>query len=69
MHLGQLSFNGRISEYWEGTSDLQYYYKDSYTKFCFDSCEEQQGSTLDTDTLINGSHLRSVFSGVDRFLI
>ena len=69
MQLGLLSFNCRISEKWEGTSDLQYYYKDDYMKFCFDSCEEQQGTALDKDKLINDSHFRSVFSGVGRFLI
>ena len=57
---GLLSFNCRISEDWEGTHDLQYYYKDDYVKFCFDSCEEQQGTTLDKDKLINGSHFREV---------
>ena len=41
MQLSLLSFNCRISEDWEGTSDLQYCYKDDYMKFCFDSCEEQ----------------------------
>ena len=68
MQLGLISFNCRISENWEGTSDLQYYYKDSYTKFCFNSCEEQQGTVLDKDKLINGYHFRSLFSGVGRFL-
>ena len=55
MQLGLLSFNCRISEDWEWTSDLQYYYKDDYMKFCFDSCEEQWGSTLDNDKLISSS--------------
>ena len=41
MQLGLFSFNCRISEDWEGTIDVQYYYKDDYMKFCFDSCEEQ----------------------------
>ena len=69
MQLSLLSFNCRISEDWEGTSDLQYYYKDDYIKFCFDSCEEQPGNALEKDKLINGSPFRSVFSGVGRFLI
>ena len=54
MQLGLLSFYCRISEDWEGTSDLQHYYKDNYKKFCFDSCEEQWGTALDKDKLING---------------
>ena len=69
MQLGLLSFNCRISEDWEGFSNLQYYCKDDYMKFCFDSCEEQQGTMLDKNKLINGSHFSSVFSGVGRFLI
>ena len=58
MHLCLISFNCRISKSWGGTNDLQYYYKDVYTKFCFGSCEEQQGTVLDKDRLINGSSLQ-----------
>ena len=69
MQLGLLSFICRISEDWGETSDLQYYYKDDYTEFCFDSCEEQWRTALDKDKLLNGSHFRRAFSGVGRFLI
>ena len=69
MQLGMISFNCRISDNSEGAYGLQYYYKDDYTQFCFNSCEEQQGTVLDKDRLINGSDIRSVFSGVGRFLI
>ena len=69
MQLSLFSFNCGISEYWEGISDLHYCYKDDYTKFCFDSCEKQQGTVLGKDKLINGSYFRNVFSGIGRFLI
>ena len=68
MQLGLLSFN-KISENWEGNNDIQYYYKDGYMKFCFYNCEDQQGTVLDKDKLINGPYFRSVFSCVGRFLI
>ena len=67
MQLGLISFNCRISENLKRSSDLQHYYKDDYTKFCFDSCEEQQENVFDKDKLNNGSHFRSVFSGNGRF--
>ena len=69
MQLGLISLNCRISENWEGTNDLQYYYKCDYTKFCFNSYEEEKGTALDKDRLINGSCFRSVVSGVGRFSI